>query len=426
MVNNFDIISTDKDKELFIELNNEVEIGNVRKFTHHKYPLVGFCYTPKCQFNKAWNNINMQARGLVFDLTDKYNPIRITNPMPKIFNLEELYNSTDNPIKEFVEKEEYIIKSNSFRIYSKLDGSLILTYLYNDKLHFMTKGSFENQQTRLAQSLWEKDYKIKYDAMTNDRAVKILTSDMYTSGHSTNPINGLYTFHFELIGPSNLNVCRTAYKKDELTLLNIRYVNWEEKDSKKIEISDFNFYTSFRLIFPIIKEEYFHNRNIEFYLKDIKYSKDNKIEGIIFKNIFNNNKIKLKSDLYKELHRVLTGEFTIKRKMDIWYNQQNNEVNSSLENIPDEFFSEIKEQLIMIENEFNIYLKEKLILFEEMQKKVELNNQKGISYRDNRKLLALEYKKDQYLLDLLFLENENTEQSINKRVREHFYKRKIN
>ena len=48
--------------ELYEKMLEEEKADRVTRFVHPDIPgLIGFNYTPECQFSKAWNDINIQA-----------------------------------------------------------------------------------------------------------------------------------------------------------------------------------------------------------------------------------------------------------------------------------------------------------------------------------------------------------------------------
>ncbi len=72
------------------EFEKEVELGNVRRAV--KDDLVLYCYTEKCNYEKNWNDITKQARGVIFNrITGEC----IAKPFCKFWNLSELINVKD-------------------------------------------------------------------------------------------------------------------------------------------------------------------------------------------------------------------------------------------------------------------------------------------------------------------------------------------
>lgn len=74
----------------------------------------------------------MECRGHMFDVTDE--PFIVSRPMEKFFNLYENPMTMDLDLTTVTDVE------------MKADGSLISTYLHNNKLHLKTKGSLESDQ----------------------------------------------------------------------------------------------------------------------------------------------------------------------------------------------------------------------------------------------------------------------------------------
>ena len=73
-----------------------------------------------------------ECRGHMFDVTDE--PFLVSRPMEKFFNLYENPMTMDLDLTAVTDVE------------MKADGSLISTYLHNDKLYLKTKGSLESDQ----------------------------------------------------------------------------------------------------------------------------------------------------------------------------------------------------------------------------------------------------------------------------------------
>lgn len=118
-------------KDLYKALEAEVAAGNVIR-QHGDDNLVLYCYSKSCVYDHAWNNINMLARGLVLDtLREEI----VATPFPKFFNLGERTNTVPN---------------QSFEVFEKVDGSLIICFYHNGDWKTATKGSFKSEQAQWA------------------------------------------------------------------------------------------------------------------------------------------------------------------------------------------------------------------------------------------------------------------------------------
>jgi RNA ligase len=281
------------DKE---KINEEILKGNIRKFTHNDFPdLHGFNYTESCQFSKSWNEYTILCRGIIFE-KDRI----ISRPFSKFFNIEELTTDIYN------EKIRYI--------QNKEDGSLIISYLYNDKVYFATRGSFHSDQAIIAENIWNERYANKID----------------------NSFFSKWTMLFELVGPLNRNVTR-GYKEDDIILLSIIDIesgreaekSFIEKVSEKLGCK---------------RPLEFHASSARYLYKSIKENNDPNFEGVVI-TLDNGSKVKIKSNLYIQLHKVVTGSISRVSKYELWEEIFKNGFSEKIKdlNIPDEFFEEINE-----------------------------------------------------------------------------------
>lgn len=359
-------------EEFYKLIQEEVKAGRVTEFYHKNYPeLRGYNYTEKVKFDKAWNNINRLCRGLVFQVEPEIK--LLNNPIPAILNFEE----TDYTLLSLENEVEYIEE--------KEDGSCIIAFRWDnsplpyddDTLIVMTRGSFHSEQALAA-----------YKIFAEQGAYSNLLSENYGN-----------TLIFELVGPSNKNVCRTKYQKDELILLDIRpdrsigeFFSWNAKEWSNWEKNH-----------KYIKRPKRYELNQELY-SFVVHNTDPNFEGVVL-TLKNGIKIKMKSDRYKMLHRVLTGKFTESRKLDLWLAFREDRLNEQLNDIPDEFFSEIKDHINEVENSYKTF-KENIIKNYDIMYNRYKNEQK------TRKDIALEFKNYQFLLSFVFSEQLNEEDII--------------
>lgn len=117
------------------ELRKMVDEGYVAEKKHSSLDLYLYDYTPKCVFEKVWNDTTMQCRGIVLDGDGNV----VARPFKKFFNYEEL---DGLGIKLPDEKE--------FDAYEKMDGSLGICYYYNNTWYVNTRGSFDSDQAVFA------------------------------------------------------------------------------------------------------------------------------------------------------------------------------------------------------------------------------------------------------------------------------------
>ncbi len=144
-----------------------LEEGYVREQFHPSLPLRILNYTEKAQFEREWNEVTRQCRGLVIDEHGRI----LARPYAKFFNFSEHPEGTfglDDPVV----------------VTDKLDGSLGILYPVPDGGHAIaTRGSFASDQALHATKVWQERY-----AGTAELASGV-------------------TYLFEIIFPENRIVC---------------------------------------------------------------------------------------------------------------------------------------------------------------------------------------------------------------------------
>lgn len=136
-----------------------------------KGDLILFDYSKETQFKKDWDEVTLNARGIVFNsVTGEL----IARPYRKFFNYEELDTETSKMVPESFRPNF----DGECMILEKADGSCGIVYYYNNKWEMNTRGSFASEQ-----AIWGKSFlyeNIKTDLM-----------------------NTAYTYLFEIIYPEN-------------------------------------------------------------------------------------------------------------------------------------------------------------------------------------------------------------------------------
>ena len=107
---------------------------------HPDADLFIYNYSPKVQYDKLWNEITLQTRGLILDAEMNV----VAKPFGKFFNLEEH------------QPEE--IPQLPFDVFEKMDGSLGILYWLNDKPFIASRGSFESEQAIKATEILHQRY----------------------------------------------------------------------------------------------------------------------------------------------------------------------------------------------------------------------------------------------------------------------------
>lgn len=159
------------------DLYEDVQQGYVRIQTHPTLPLRIMNYAEKAVFDRVWNPVTRQCRGLIVNDKDEV----LARPFAKFFNYSE-------PLAPVIELDEPV------QVLDKVDGSLGILYPTGDGGHAIaTRGSFTSDQAQHATALYQ---------------------DRYAGRWS--PAAG-FTYLFEIVYPENRIVVR--YDMDDLVLL---------------------------------------------------------------------------------------------------------------------------------------------------------------------------------------------------------------
>jgi RNA ligase len=279
--------------------------GLLNKQTHPTLDLTIWNYTPKVQYERLWDDITIQCRGLV---TDSKGNI-VARPFKKFFNYEECTLGQ--------------IPNETFDVFEKLDGSLGILFNYKGDWIMATRGSFTSEQ-----------------AIKGFEMLKKYDYDRLPKG---------YTYLFEIIYKENRIVCEYDY--EDLILLSI--IETETEEEIKIYHSDeyvgkirfLNMMTN--LGFKIVKK--YDGINDYSTLKSIV---SNNAEGFVirFKNGF---RMKIKGDEFCRLHRILTNI----SNRSIWeYLSENKPLDDIIEKVPDEFYKWVKDTVKDFEDKFETIL----------------------------------------------------------------------
>ena len=278
---------------LNIDLNTLLKYegdGLIVKQSHPSLPLYIWNYSRTCQYESKWDDITLNCRALVTDHDGNI----VARGFKKFFNIEE-------------HKEEDI-PNEPFEVFEKLDGSLILAFQYNNQWVISSKGSFTSDQAIAAEKLF---YELQYhEKLDNEECTHL----------------------FEYISDTNRIVVK--YDKDRLVLLGMI----ENRTGNEIIIqplaSDL-----FQNLTPIDVVKKYDGINDYKTLREV-FNGDNR-EGFVvrFQSGF---RIKLKYEEYIRLHRIITNISSY----DIWeYLKDNKDIESLLQNVPDEFDTWVKNKI---------------------------------------------------------------------------------
>ena len=114
--------------EIATELLWYVEQGLVRTQQHPTLPLTIYNYAERVQYDKLWDEVLLQCRGLVM-----HGDTVVARPFRKFFNDHEL-------------RQDEIPWHLPCEITEKMDGSLLIVFWFQDQWVFATRGSFVSRQ----------------------------------------------------------------------------------------------------------------------------------------------------------------------------------------------------------------------------------------------------------------------------------------
>ena len=302
--------------------------GLLHKQTHPTLDLTIWNYSPKVQYEKLWDDITLQCRGLV---TNSKGEI-VARPFKKFFNYEE-YKPEDIPNEDYV-------------VYEKMDGSLGILFYYKEELtderryNIWFNNNYETGMERFFDPNNLPDFENPYyepTPKTNGEWI-LATRGSFTSPqaikgkeildrHDISALRKDNTYLFEIIYPENRIVVDYGHEEKLVVIGGIHTETGEEiPDSSLFWMQDAGFevvttYKTWGEGYDLLKEE---------------ISKDREGYVIRFKNGF---RMKIKGEEYKRLHKILTNI----SNRDIWeYLKDNKPFDELLEKVPDEFNDWVK------------------------------------------------------------------------------------
>lgn len=262
--------------------NMMIDDGLIVKQKHNNADLFIYNYTPRVQYDRIWNRVTKQCRGLILD--GEYNIVAL--PFPKFFNLEEIESNENMSLPE-----------TSFEVYDKLDGSLGILYWLDNKPYIATRGSFHSDQAIHATNLLHNRYSNTFNKLDRNK-----------------------TYLFEIIYPENRIVVDYG-QIDDIVLIAI-IDNLTGSDCDLVDVG-----------FPIVKKYDGIND-----ISELKSLNENNKEGFIIK-FSNDFRVKLKFEEYVRLHRIITN---VSNRV-IWEHlSQGKNMDELLDRVPDEFYNWVK------------------------------------------------------------------------------------
>lgn len=292
--------------ELFNEeaLREEIRLGYVSERHHKTLPLKIYNYTPSAQYDRRWNEVTLQCRGLIVNEVGTV----IARPFEKIFNYEEVKGNLD--------------VSGPVSVTDKLDGSLGICFLYGGEYHVATRGSFHSEQAEWATAYLRdrSDYK---------RAVYQLQE------------NGL-TPLVEIIYPENRIVVDYG-DQSGLVLLGARNHNNFKSDISPGAIK----------ILYSWPGEIAEDFKCERFSDALLLPNRENAEGIVVHFAKTGTRVKIKQEDYVRLHKTI---FSLTKKT-IWQNLSDGLfISDIIKDLPDELHLLVKQYADELVEEFNVVL----------------------------------------------------------------------
>lgn len=235
-------------------LQAAVEQGWVTRRKHPDFPYYVYNYTPRTTFERQWNEVTEQCRGLILDADHNI----IARPFRKFFGLAE-----------YVDSLGRVIPDEPFEAWDKLDGSLGISFLGPDgKLGISTRGSFESEQ-----------------AIKGTEMIRTQLCCTYT--------DPTLTYLFEIIYPDNRYVVNYG---DYEGLVLLAVIVPETGEELPIEPFGDKFKLAKRL--PAFKRM----GSVKRYL-----DQQRNIEGAVIRFQRSGLRLKVKADEYKRLFRIVSS-----------------------------------------------------------------------------------------------------------------------
>jgi hypothetical protein len=262
-----------------MDLDELIAQGYVTKRKHPEEDLFILNYTPKTQYERVWNDITEQCRGLIVDSSMA---IR-SRCFRKFFNYDEVLPQVNKRISEGVK----------FDVFEKVDGSLGILYWIKDKPFIATRGSFESNQAVKATKILRE----RYQNATLDKNLSYL---------------------FEIVYPEN-RICVDYKSLEDLIFLSA----FETTSGREVDIDPRPFKRAEKKDFLIGFDE----------MKLLDHS--NK-EGFVVR-FADGFRFKIKFENYVRLHSLI---FTLSSR-SVW-DALRHEQELSLDGVPDELFGWVK------------------------------------------------------------------------------------
>lgn len=255
----------------------EIEDGYIHQQAHPTAPLRILNYSQKAQFDWRWNVETTLCRGLIVD--DEWKVV--ARPFPKFFSVDQLAG---------------IVPNEPFEVFEKLDGSLGILYRVDGEPRIASRRSFVGNQAIRATEILHRKY-------------------------ANVPLDDSMTYLFEIIYPENRVIVDYGDTEDLILLAVIETATGIEQPLRDIG-------------FPLVKTY----DGISQFDELMAMEAPNR-EGFVVR-FESGQRVKLKFEEYKRLHKILTGVST----QHIWEAlRAADSVASLVERVPDEFHDWVRE-----------------------------------------------------------------------------------
>lgn len=271
--------------------NRMLHLGYIRTQSHPRYPRYRIAnYTEKAVFDKEWNDVTLQCRGLIFD--DNTGAV-IARPFRKFFN----HNESSAP---------KIGLHDPVVVTDKMDGSLGILYRQPDGCWAVaTRGSFDSDQARHATAVFQARYE-----------------NYMGAAWGFNPPPGI-TYLFEIVYPANRIVVDYG-QLDDLVLLGA------VDDATGKSITPEVIQKSSNPWPGPVTETFTYNTFSQALGADPRPGK----EGFVVLDLRTDERIKIKYEDYIKLHRIVTN-LTARRVHEVM--MQGLDLDTWISALPDEF-----------------------------------------------------------------------------------------
>jgi RNA ligase len=228
-------------------LRAHVANGIVREQKHSRLPLAIYNYSERCQYDRLWDDLSLQCRGLIL-----YGNTVVARPFRKFFNDTE-------------HKPGEIPWHLPCEVTEKMDGSLLIMFNFDGQWRTATRGSFTSEQAAKGKEIFDEHYGFV-------------------------PLDPAITYLFEVLYPGNRIVLDYGDTEDVVLLAMI-----ETATGVEIPLSEASIYLRHVRRLPPTANA----AELRSIIRDDE-------EGYVvrFENGF---RVKVKGQRYMDLHRIISG-----------------------------------------------------------------------------------------------------------------------